>query len=645
MRVRVGGAIVTLECSSDKRSLVACLLAFTLPLIFLFVFLSSSNETTSGSHDTLHLATPIDQSLLKQPGAREDTDDVKVQRQRRPAAITREPEATGTLRMAMDAAASKRDLILSDHWKLIAEQKRAPDSRYNINVTRSDLIPPDRPVTDTRPKSCFRFKYDLRQLPTVTVIIPYYNEALSMILRTVHSVLNRSPDQLLEEVILVDDKSTDLHLQSAFIDNHLSLLPKVKIIHNSKRVGLVVSRMNGFRASRAPIVIFLDAHTEVNDGWLEPTLSELVRDPNQILQPFVDGIDTMTLEYNAPSVYHKGAFSWDLRYTWIKMADHEQERAIETGLPFPTPTIVGCVIAVNKTFFESIGSFDESLRIWGGENSELSFRAWMCGSKVMTVTCSRIGHAFKNFPYSFDGNKEETVQKNLMRVADAWMDGMRKFFYASTRVYSFKQAVFEKDELDTLDVRKELRKKLSCHNFDWYLYNIIPEVDIPPMNAKYYGEIMNIHTRACWEMTEDYYVGLTYFCYDHKIIPKNNFALTADRLLRYRDKCVRILAPKPYMVIDECPPAGSDQSTLEAFGVWTLENIDVVWGYLKVSRTNVDGVLEYWCIVQVTNAMTEHKDEQMPQLGGCLKDDPFQRWAFTYAFDFTRVPSEFMTYP
>lgn len=143
------------------------------------------------------------------------------------------------------------------------------------------------------------------------------------------------------------------------------------------------------------------------------------------------------------------------------MADHEVQRAMETGLPFPSPTIVGCVIAVNKTFFKSIGSFDESLRVWGGENSELSFRAWMCGSKVMTVTCSRIGHVFKNFPYSFDGNKEETVQKNLMRVADTWMDGMRKYFYASTRVYSFKRAVFTEEETRTLEERKQLRRSSS----------------------------------------------------------------------------------------------------------------------------------------------------------------------------------------
>lgn len=114
-------------------------------------------------------------------------------------------------------------------------------------------------------------------------------------------------------MILVDDKSPDLHLQADFLDAHIRMLPKVKIIHNPQRVGLIVSRMNGFRIAKAPIVIFLDAHTEVNVGWLEPTLEELVNNPNQILSPFVDGIDAMTLEYAAPRIYHKGAFSWDLR--------------------------------------------------------------------------------------------------------------------------------------------------------------------------------------------------------------------------------------------------------------------------------------------------------------------------------------------
>lgn len=44
-------------------------------------------------------------------------------------------------------------------------------------------------------------------LPTASVIIIYYNEAWSAILRTVHSVVNRSPPAYLKEVILLDDYS------------------------------------------------------------------------------------------------------------------------------------------------------------------------------------------------------------------------------------------------------------------------------------------------------------------------------------------------------------------------------------------------------------------------------------------------------
>jgi hypothetical protein len=58
----------------------------------------------------------------------------------------------------------------------------------------------------------------------------------------------------------------------------------------------------------------MDAHAEVNDHWLPPLLDELERHPNSVIQPFIDGIDAMSLRYTAPTVFHKGSFSWDLRY-------------------------------------------------------------------------------------------------------------------------------------------------------------------------------------------------------------------------------------------------------------------------------------------------------------------------------------------
>lgn len=254
--------------------------------------------------------------------------------------------------------------------------------------------------------------------------------------------------------------------------------------------------------------------------------------------------------------------------------------------------------------------------------------------QIQTVTCSRVGHVFKNFAYKFEGDKESIIQKNLIRVAETWMDGLRKYFYASTRVYDIKRALLDADEVTSLVRRKQLRQRLGCRNFDWYMYNVIPEVEIPPTDAVFYGEIMNLESRACWDVANDDVVTVTYICFLHKIIPENHFVLTADGLLRYKDRCVRVQAPRPHLALDECPRS----SDVDAFGVWRLVNGGVAWGHLVVRWTNPDGDVERWCVTQATNVLRRHEGEQMPQIEACNPDDNFQRWAFTYKFDFDQVP-------
>ncbi|KAG7283512.1 hypothetical protein CRUP_035305 [Coryphaenoides rupestris] len=53
---------------------------------------------------------------------------------------------------------------------------------------------------------CSRLTYP-EDLPQISVVFIFVNEALSVILRSVHSVVNHTPAPLLKEIILVDDNS------------------------------------------------------------------------------------------------------------------------------------------------------------------------------------------------------------------------------------------------------------------------------------------------------------------------------------------------------------------------------------------------------------------------------------------------------
>ena len=47
----------------------------------------------------------------------------------------------------------------------------------------------------------------MAELPDTSVVICFHNEAWTVLLRTVHSVFDRSPAPLIHEIVLVDDYS------------------------------------------------------------------------------------------------------------------------------------------------------------------------------------------------------------------------------------------------------------------------------------------------------------------------------------------------------------------------------------------------------------------------------------------------------
>ena len=95
--------------------------------------------------------------------------------------------------------------------KLPPEIKAIYDEGWNshqFNQYLSDLISVNRSLPDGRSDYCKNEATSYsKNLPATSVIIIFHNEAWSTLIRSVHSVLNRSPEHLIAEVILVDDFS------------------------------------------------------------------------------------------------------------------------------------------------------------------------------------------------------------------------------------------------------------------------------------------------------------------------------------------------------------------------------------------------------------------------------------------------------
>lgn len=79
--------------------------------------------------------------------------------------------------------------------------------RHEFNEFISDLVSVRRNLPDPRDAYCKQNNLYLKHLPSTSVIFIFHNEAWSTLLRSVHSVLDRSPEYLIEEIILVDDCS------------------------------------------------------------------------------------------------------------------------------------------------------------------------------------------------------------------------------------------------------------------------------------------------------------------------------------------------------------------------------------------------------------------------------------------------------
>jgi len=241
-----------------------------------------------------------------------------------------------------------------------------------------------------------------------SIIIPSYNDG-PLLARCLGSLCHLQTPRTWEVVVALDGScdgslemvrrglgDTEAHglLDHAVAPDQWRDLPLV-LVDLQVNKGRSAARNAALRVARGKWLLFLDADLRVGPRWAEDLL-RLATEPEQVVvgemvyEAAPDGpLDAALLEAEPAAERRRLA------------ALRPHQRYLETrgpwkyrhGGPMPARYFYTCNSAVHSTLMDAAGLFDEELRGWGGEDTDMGLRLEAAGARMVYCREARALHA------------------------------------------------------------------------------------------------------------------------------------------------------------------------------------------------------------------------------------------------------------
>ena len=466
-----------------------------------------------------------------------------------------------------------------------------------------DLIDPRvEAIADVRPAACRDKTYSIEQ--TVSIIIDFFDYQFFDLKTTIGSVLAHTPTQLIHEIIIIDDGST-LDYITKDADSYVKRLPNARLLRNAAREGVTRARLQGAKVASAPILVFLDTTVVCAPDWLEPLVDIIGAYKSVIAVPHHDSInDPVSYDYKSTAHNLVATFSWRLNVRMV-----ERTKPSDVSAPIASPVMRGNAFAVEKAYFETLGGYDEGFTEAGGENLELSLRAWMCGGSIKVLPCSRVGVLNLNDPIRVGS------QGNVRRIAELWLGTMKEFVYRQTDVTQPPST----EETSSLQARRLSLGTLTCRDLDWYAQDVAADLLYKPtgQDVTQFG-FLRVLNGLCATPGNDSRIDVGACSLGVSMVMRHVFELHEDGRLMVSGRCLTV-KPSAYVLVEDCIAGGDDHQH------WKYHSHNKVFLNKWSSR----------CLTHVTDPEktgTTPSKRQIAMAQDCnadnSKDRVFVRWEF-----------------